>query len=329
MKRKTFESAVRACYEMQEQITSCLEDIELKSTSAGRSAIFREDLWDHSETNSTVLTGGGGRSRIIEGGRVFEKGGVNVSDVSGRFPEDMARSQPGESLRFRAAGISLVLHPKNPHAPTVHANFRVIKRITEQGSIDRMWFGGGADLTPHILYKEDARHFHRTWYELCERFSDIASYTEMKEACDRYFFLPHRQEARGIGGIFYDYEEHSPQRWLSFMKEAGKAFLDSYVPIIQRRADMPFTEAERDFQLFRRGRYVEFNLIHDRGTLFGLRTGGRVESILMSLPSPVHWKYNYNPESDPSLPEAFRNRIAELQAVLRKPHDWLPPAKNL
>jgi coproporphyrinogen III oxidase len=321
-RRKVFETAVRVFYEMQDRITRALEEIELSSSSARRASLFREDLWDHSQTSSTVLTGGGGRSRAIENGRVFEKGGVNVSDVSGRFSEEMSRSQPGESRRFRAAGISLVLHPANPHAPAVHANFRVIKRITEQGEIDRMWFGGGADLTPHLFYEEDARHFHRMWHDLCQRHREIADYEQMKQDCDAYFFLPHRGEARGIGGIFYDYREGNDERWLHFMKDACQTFLESYLPILKRRMDLPYTEAEREFQLYRRGRYVEFNLIHDRGTLFGLRTGGRIESILMSLPSPVYWKYNYDPENDPLLPEALRRQISDLYSVLRRPRSW-------
>lgn len=323
-KRKVFESAVRICHDMQDRITTALEELEMNNASSGRASIFKEDLWDHGDTTSTILTGGGGRSRAIENGRIFEKGGVNVSDVSGRFSEEMARAQPGESSRFRATGISLVLHPKNPHAPTVHANFRVIKRITEQGEIDRMWFGGGADLTPHLFYEEDARHFHKAWSDLCLRHREIADYGKMKQDCDAYFFLPHRAEARGIGGIFYDYQEENADQWLAFMKEAGEAFLESYVPIIKRRSDMPFTEAEREFQLYRRGRYVEFNLINDRGTLFGLRTGGRIESILMSLPSPVHWRYNYHPENDLSLPEALRRQIAELYSALKEPRNWIP-----
>lgn len=321
--REIFESAVRWCYEFQDVVTARLEEMELQAHPPGqphRPAVFREDLWDHSEPAS-FLTGGGGRSRAIEGGRIFEKGGVNVSDVSGRFSAEV-NPTAGDVPRFRAAGFSLVLHPANPHAPAIHANFRMIKRISEKGDVSRLWFGGGVDLTPHLLYEEDAVEFHRVWKNLCARFPDIANYDRMKRECDRYFYLSHRKEARGIGGIFYDQEEERSERWLAFMKEAGEAFLKNCLPLLERRASTPFTDQERDFQLYRRGRYVEFNLMHDRGTLFGLQAGGRIESVLMTLPSPVHWRYNYDAENDEKLEPALRERIRSLYEVLRCPISW-------
>lgn len=299
--------------ELQDRITSSLEQaeqIDHTDPLAGRipPARFREDLW------SSERLGGGGRTRVIEGGRILERGGVNVSDVHGELGGDLAEKMPGVSRHFRAAGISLVLHPRNPMAPTVHANFRIIAR-GEPGRPERMWFGGGGDLTPVYLNRQDAVHFHSVWKQVCDRHSDVASYSKMKEDCDRYFHLPHRGEARGIGGIFYDYIESDSERMTAFTRAAGGAFLDAYLPLLQRRAVEPYTQEHRDFQLWRRGRYVEFNLVYDRGTQFGLKTGGRTESILMSLPPLVKFAYDYTPR--PGSPEA------EILEVLRKPVDWL------
>lgn len=327
--REIFEKGVRWCYSTQEEITAQLEELELNSTGttgegSHRPALFHEDLWDMPLQSDpiTPITGGGGRTRTIENGRIFEKGGIGVSDVSGHFPPELARTMPGESSRFRATGISIVLYPLNPHAPSAHANFRIIKRITESGAIDRLWFAGSADLTPSLLYEEDARTFHAAWRDLCARFPDVADHRRMKKACDDYFYLPHRQEYRGIGGILYDFEEAHPDRWFDFMKEAGATFIRAYLPIMGRRSGMPFGAAEREVQLLRRGRSVEFNLLCDRGTSFGLRTGGRIESILMSLPSPVHWRYNYDPATDASLTASLRDQATRLRDVLRTPADW-------
>ena len=212
---------------------------------------------------------------------MFEKAGVNFSEVFGEMSPEFAKQVPGEGNRFTATGISLVLHPRNPHIPTVHANFRYLTKG------DRWWFGGGADLTPYYPVLEDVVHFHGTWKTVCDRHTPLVSYAEMKRACDAYFFLPHRQEGRGVGGIFFDYKSGDIDAWFAFVREAGDAFLPSYLPILDRRRATPYDERERQFQEYRRGRYVEFNLLYDRGTTFGLKTGGRVESILMSLPPTV------------------------------------------
>ncbi len=305
-RRKTmFDELVKFFYELQDRITGALEKEE---SAAGSKTVFREDLW----TGEGWLAGGG-RTRVIEDGAVLERGGVNVSDVHGLLSDDLARNMPGKSREFRAAGISLVLHPQNPHAPTVHANFRIIRR-GHADAVETTWFGGGADLTPMILYEEDAVHFHSVWKNVCGSVPGI-SYERMKEDCDRYFYLPHRKEGRGIGGIFYDYMEGSPQTMSEFTRAAGSAFLDAYLPLLRRRAAMPFSPADREFQLWRRGRYVEFNLVYDRGTQFGLKTQGRIESILMSLPPLVRYRYNYEPEPG--------SREAATLEVLRNPRSWV------
>ncbi|MCB1166606.1 MAG: oxygen-dependent coproporphyrinogen oxidase [Leptospiraceae bacterium] len=302
---------------LQDTITSGLESIEKDhaAQSGSMAAQFEEDSWNSSE--SSIISGGGGRTRIIQNGSLFEKGGVNVSDVVGTFPSDFASTMPGNSPHFRASGISLVIHPFHPLVPTVHANFRFIARLSapEKGAaLESLWFGGGADLTPYYLFEEDAKHFHSTWRDACQRHSNVADYAEMKEHCDRYFYLKHREESRGIGGIFYDYRQENPQALFEFTKDAGGSFLESYEPIVRRRMHEDYSREQKEFQLWRRGRYVEFNLIYDRGTLFGLKTGGRIESILMSLPMHVMWKYDYRPE--PGSPEA------RLIDVLKRPVDW-------
>lgn len=250
---------------------------------------FREDTWDRPG-------GGGGRSRVIENGNVFEKAGVNFSLVHGSMSPEFAKQIPGEGLDFTATGVSLVLHPRNPYVPTVHANFRHIAKG------DKQWFGGGADLTPYYPFREDAIHFHRVWQSVCQRHPDPVDYPRFKKWCDDYFFLAHRNEPRGIGGIFFDYLEGDFEKIFAFVQDCGDHFLDAYVPIVARRKDLPYGDRERRFQEYRRGRYVEFNLIYDRGTIFGLKTGGRIESILMSLPPTVRWVYDYHPE--PGSPEA-------------------------
>lgn len=278
---------------LQDTITGRLEDID-----GGR---FREDRWERPG-------GGGGRTRILEDGDLFEKAGVNYSEVHGRMTEDLGSALPGEGDDFYATGISLVLHPRSPRVPTVHANFRYL----EKG--DAWWFGGGADLTPYRLYEEDARHFHRVWKDACDRHGEDY-YPRFKKWCDEYFYLPHREEARGVGGIFFDHLTGDAEPLLAFWKDAGSAFLPAYVPIVERRCSEEFAEEEREFQLMRRGRYVEFNLMYDRGTIFGLKTGGRIESILMSLPPRASWRYDVH--SRPGSPEE------KLLEALREPRDWL------
>jgi coproporphyrinogen III oxidase len=238
--------------------------------------------------------GGGGVTRVLEGGAFLEKGGVNFSEVMGELSPEFAREVPGSGLRFYATGVSLVLHPRSPHVPTVHANFRYL----EHG--DRSWFGGGADLTPYYFHAEDREHFHATWRAVCARHPGVADFERFRDACDRYFHLPHRGERRGVGGIFFDYlfvDDASRAPVAAFVEDAGRSFLDSWGPIALRRRDTPVTRAQRRWQEARRGRYVEFNLLHDRGTVFGLRTGGRTESILMSLPPRVRWDYAMEPRA--------------------------------
>jgi len=261
---------------------------------------FREDLWERPG-------GGGGRTRVLSEGGLFEKAGVNFAAVHGEFSEDLARTMPGRARDFQATGISLVLHPRNPFVPTVHANFRFLR----QGTV--WWFGGGADLTPYYPFREDVIHFHRVWKQVCARYPAPVNYVRFKKWCDEYFYLPHRQEHRGVGGIFFDYLQGDFAVLMAFVEDAGRAFLQAYLPIVHRRKDTPYQEKHRLWQQIRRGRYVEFNLLYDRGTQFGLKTGGRVESILMSLPPLVRWVYDYRPE--PGSPEA------DLLDYLR-PRDW-------
>jgi coproporphyrinogen III oxidase len=268
--------------------------------AADGAARFREDSWQRPG-------GGGGRSRVIAEGGVFEKGGVNFSEVYGEFTPDFAKSLPGDGTRFTATGLSLVLHPRSPLVPTVHANFRFLT----QGA--RCWFGGGADLTPYYPVKEDVVHFHKTWKRVCNRHESIVDYNLLKMECDQYFFLKHRNEARGVGGIFFDYLDAN-ETVFDFVKDAGTAFLDSYLPIVTRRKDKPWTAEEKWFQEVRRGRYVEFNLVYDRGTIFGLKTDGRTESILMSLPPTVRYVYDHKP--------APGSLEAELTDYWLKPKDW-------
>ena len=288
--REQCSSCVRA---LQDTITNRL--LELEPTP------LQEDVWERPG-------GGGGRTRSLAEGKLFERAGVNVSEVHGELPAEFAESLPGAGREFFATGLSLVLHPTNPHVPTVHANFRYI----EKGGA--WWFGGGSDLTPYRLYEEDARHFHAVWREVCDR-HDPEYYPRFKKSCDEYFYLPHRKETRGVGGIFFDQLTGERDALFGFWRDAGAAFLDSYVPIVERRRGEPYTEEERRFQLLRRGRYVEFNLMYDRGTVFGLRTGGRIESILISLPPSVRWDYEVQfPAGSPQ---------ADLIDVLRQPRDWL------
>jgi coproporphyrinogen III oxidase len=280
--------------ELQDRIVAALEALD--------GSRFREDAWQREGG------GGGGRSRVLADGGLFEKAGVNFSDVHGELSEEFARQVPGEGRDFTACGVSLVLHPRSPMVPTVHANFRFLTKG------ERQWFGGGADLTPYYPRREDVVHFHRTLRDACVRHEPLVDYPGFKKWCDEYFFLPHRNEPRGVGGIFFDYLEGDLERLFAFVRDCGDAFLPAYLPIAEGRRNDPYTERERFFQEFRRGRYAEFNLVYDRGTLFGLKTGGRTESILMSLPPVVRWLYDYRPEPG--------TREAELYGVYLKPRDW-------
>ncbi len=260
---------------LQDRIARGIEDLDGVS--------FREDQWSREG-------GGGGRTRILENGNVLEKAGVNFSSVYGDLPEQFAAKIPlGSGTSFFATGVSLVFHPRSPMVPAVHANFRYL----EKG--DAAWFGGGMDLTPCYPYAEDATHFHQTIKQACDR-HDSGFYPRFKKWCDEYFILKHRNEMRGVGGLFFDYLEGDREKNFSFVQDVGDSFLEAYVPIVRRRMKEQFGEAERQYQLYRRGRYVEFNLLYDRGTIFGLETRGRTESILMSLPPLVRWVYDYKPE---------------------------------
>jgi len=301
-------------------------------------ADFREDSWVREE-------GGGGRSRVIREGGVFEQGGVNFSEVWGtQLPSSILVQRPEAADHgFYATGTSMVLHPRNPYIPTVHLNYRYF----EAGPV--WWFGGGIDLTPYYPFEEDVIHFHQTLKQACDA-NHPQYYPTFKLWCDEYFYLKHRGETRGVGGIFFDYQDnrgilyHGPdpkgpagrhseqvgdigsrswEQLFAFVQSAGNAFLPAYVPIIERRRNTEYGDRERDFQLYRRGRYVEFNLVYDRGTIFGLQTNGRTESILMSLPPLVRWEYGYQPQ--PGTPEA------RLYEIFLKPQDWLhwtPSASN-
>ncbi|WP_275316336.1 oxygen-dependent coproporphyrinogen oxidase [Tenacibaculum bernardetii] len=290
--------------QLQDTITAKLEAVD-------GGAKFKEDNWKRTE-------GGGGRTRVIENGNIFEKGGVNISKVFGELPEALRKQFGVESGDFFACGLSLVLHPKNPFVPTVHANWRYFEMYDGDGNIVTQWFGGGQDLTPYYLFDEDAIHFHSVCKEACDKHS-AAFHPKFKETCDNYFWNAHRNEARGIGGLFFDYlkqtEDFSMQDRYNFVTEVGNSFLNSYVPIVEKRKDITYNKEQKDWQEVRRGRYVEFNLVHDRGTLFGLKTNGRIESILMSLPPVVQWVYNQEPEKG--------SEEAKLLEVLAKPKNWV------
>jgi len=289
---------------LQDRITNRLEELD------GR-ARFREDLWERPG-------GGGGRTRVVEQGRIFEKGGVNISAVHGDLPESMQQYFGVGESRFFACGLSLVIHPRNPKVPTVHANYRYFELYDQEERILDQWFGGGQDLTPYYLYAEDARHFHQICRRACDA-HDPEFYPRFKRRCDEYFWNHHRNEARGVGGLFFDYlrpeEGRSVEDWFSFVTGVGNSFLEAYAPIVERRKDESYRRKERRWQEIRRGRYVEFNLVHDKGTLFGLRTQGRIESILMSLPPRVQWAYDFRPKK--GSPEEA------LLEVLARPREWV------
>ena len=290
--------------DLQNRITATLESVDGK-------AIFKEDLWQRAE-------GGGGRTRVIENGGVFEKGGVNISAVYGELPETMQTYFGVKNANFYACGLSLVLHPKNPMVPTIHANWRYFEMYDADGKMVDSWFGGGQDLTPYYLFEDDAKHFHQTCKTTCDKHHPDF-YTLYKNKCDDYFWNTHRNEARGIGGLFFDYckatDTMTMDDWYNFVTEVGDGFLDAYVPIVEKRKDLAYTEAQRNWQEIRRGRYVEFNLVHDKGTLFGLKTNGRIESILMSLPPKVQWVYDHHPEKG--------SGEEKLLNVLKNPINWV------
>ncbi len=307
--RARMEAMVKAA---QDDICAAIE--KLDDAGPGPGGHFQEDTWQREG-------GGGGRSRVLQEGAVFEKAGVGVSVVHGTLSAEAARSMgggrglnEGSDLRFFATGVSLVIHPRNPMAPTAHANYRYFERGdgSEEGS---WWFGGGADLTPAYLFDEDAVHFHRVHKEACDR-HDARFYPRFKQQCDEYFLIPHRGERRGVGGIFFDdLHDREADALLAFAADCAASFVPAYLPLVERRKDMPFSEQHKRWQQLRRGRYVEFNLVYDRGTTFGLRTGGRVESILMSLPLTARWEYDQHP--------APGSEEARLLEVLRHPPAWI------
>lgn len=269
--------------DLQARIVAALEEVDGK--------LFGRDAWERPE-------GGGGISRIIENGNVFERGGVGFSHVTGKnLPPSAAANRPEIAGRgWEAMGVSLVLHPCNPYAPTVHMNVRFFTAI-EEGKEPVWWFGGGMDLTPYYGFEEDARHFHQTCRDALAPFGD-GLHPRFKKWCDEYFYLKHRKEPRGVGGIFFDdFNESGFEQSFAMMQSVGNHFIDAYAPLLKRRKELAYGERERDFQAYRRGRYVEFNLVFDRGTLFGLQSGGRTESILMSLPPVVKWRYDWMPEA--------------------------------
>ncbi len=307
MGQPSIEAVKAYLLDLQDRICTALEQ-------ADGQAVFREECWQRPE-------GGGGRTRVLAGGALIEKGGVNFSHVSGgQLPASATAARPELAGRsFQALGVSLVIHPNNPYVPTSHANVRFF--VAEKEGADPVcWFGGGYDLTPYYPFVEDCQHWHQVAFDACAPFG-ASIYPEFKAWCDDYFYLKHRSEARGIGGLFFD----DLNRWefeqcFALMRAVGDSYLPAYLPIIARRRATPYGERERQFQLYRRGRYVEFNLVYDRGTLFGLQSGGRTESILMSLPPLVRWEYDYRPE--PGSPEAA------LTDAFLQPKNWLEHADD-
>jgi coproporphyrinogen III oxidase len=292
--------------ELQDRITAAVEKAD--------SVKFRRDSWTRPE-------GGGGESRVLSEGAVFERAGVSISHVFGeKLPPSASNLRPEiAGAAFEAMGLSLVFHPRNPHVPTTHCNVRFLV-ARPAGAAEIWWFGGGFDLTPYYPYAEDVLHWHRTAQQACEPFG-AGLYQKYKSWCDRYFFLPHRNETRGVGGLFFDdLNEGGFERCFAFQRSVGDHFLAAYTPILERRKDQPYADRERQFQLYRRGRYVEFNLVYDRGTLFGLQSRGRTESILMSLPPLVRWDYAWQPA--PGSPEA------RLYEDFLRPRDYLSELKG-
>ena len=278
---------------LQDRICVALEGFE-------PSTRFHEDVW-------LRPGGGGGRTRVIQNGQVLEKAGVNFARVHGELDAEMAAQLPGEGTAFAATGLSVVIHPQNPMVPSVHGNWRYLCR----GPKD--WFGGGSDLTPYYPYREDVIHFHRVWRDVCAQHTPAADYTRFKQWCDEYFCLPHRNEARGVGGVFFDYLTGNWEATAAFVRDCANAFTMAYCPLIEKRRREPYGEREKRFQEYRRGRYVEFNLLYDRGTAFGLKTRGRIESVLMSLPPVARWSYDYVAE-----PGSRESKLSEFLV----PRDW-------
>jgi coproporphyrinogen III oxidase len=292
-------------HSLQDRICQALEAADGKAT-------FVQDEWERPE-------GGGGKTRVIKEGNVFEKGGVNTSVVFGDVTDAMRTQLKINGDKWFACGLSVVIHPLNPFVPTVHCNYRMFELYNAQDELMDRWFGGGTDLTPYYLFEDDAQHFHGTYKKACDAF-DASFYPLFKKECDNYFVNWHRNaERRGIGGIFYDYRRPGADRdadfWFAFAKTCGDAFMEAYIPIVEQRKHLPYTDAHKFWQEIRRGRYTEFNLVHDRGTLFGLRTNGRTESILMSLPPTVRFEYNYQP-----VPGSEEDKV--LQACLH-PREWV------
>lgn len=276
---------INLIHQLQDDICLALETCDGKSR-------FIEDKWERPE-------GGGGKTRVISNGNVFEKGGVNTSVVFGSVTDTMRSQLKIDGDKWFACGMSIVIHPLNPFVPTVHCNYRMFELYDANDHVIDRWFGGGTDLTPYYLFEEDARHFHRTYQSICDGF-DTSFYPRFKEECDSYFVNRHRNnERRGIGGIFYDHQRPDADRdvqfWIRFAKACGYAFIDSYIPIADKRKQTVYQPEHKYWQEIRRGRYTEFNLVHDRGTIFGLKTNGRTESILMSLPPTVRFEYNHQP----------------------------------
>jgi coproporphyrinogen III oxidase len=302
MQREYIDKVKNYLLNLQDSICAALEGEEPE-------AQFIEDLWTRDE-------GGGGRTRVLTNGQVFEQGGVNFSHVSGfSLPPSATAKRPELANRqFEAMGVSLVMHPLNPYVPTCHANVRfLIAEKVDEPTI--WWFGGGFDLTPYYPFEEDVVHWHQTARIACQPFGDDI-YPAYKKWCDDYFYLKHRKETRGVGGLFFDdLNEWGFERCFAMMQSVGNHYIQAYLPIVQKRKTTFYGDRERNFQLYRRGRYVEYNLVYDRGTLFGLQSGGRTESILMSLPPVVNWKYNWQPESN--SPEAL------LYERYLKPQNWL------
>jgi coproporphyrinogen III oxidase len=302
---KVQEQWIQIIHELQNKICAALEQADGK-------AKFIEDEWQRPE-------GGGGKTRVISKGDVIEKGGVNSSVVFGDVTEAMRSQLKINGAKWFACGVSVVIHPFNPFVPTIHCNYRMFELFNENNEVIDRWFGGGTDLTPYYLFEEDAKHFHQTYKDICDRF-DPAFYPLFKKQCDDYFVNWHRNaERRGIGGIFYDYQRENENKpvdfWMNFAKACGEGFIASYIPVVEKRKTATFTEEHKHWQEIRRGRYTEFNLVHDRGTLFGLKTNGRIESILMSLPPTVRFEYNYQP--------APGSEEEKLQEACLHPRDWL------
>jgi len=295
--------------EFREFLTGLQDQLCASVEALDGHAKFHEDQWLRAE-------GGGGRSRVLRDGLVFEQAGIGFSHVFGdRLPPSASHARPElANARWEALGVSVVMHPRNPYAPTSHLNVRLFRAFDADGATRSFWFGGGFDLTPSYAFIEDAVAWHRAAHAVCEPF-DSQYYPRFKRCCDEYFYLKHRQETRGIGGLFFDdLNEPTAEHARAFTQAVGEAYGPAYLAIVARRHAMPYGDRERQFQLYRRGRYVEFNLVHDRGTLFGLQSGGRTESILMSLPPLVRWEYGF--QAPPGSPEAALSEYLQ-------PRDWL------